>query len=427
VTFYDGSTALKTASLSGGSTTFTTTALATGWHAITAVYNGNATLATSTSAVAAETVNLDGSTTIVTSSANPSVVGQSVSLTAIVSADAPGRGTPSGSVTFLDGTSTLGTATLSGGKATLKTSALPLGTDAITVQYASDGHFLSSSSSVLNQVVNQDATTTALSSSKNPSVYGQSVTFQATVKAAAPGSGTPTGTVTFLDDGNPIGTAALNSRGVATFATSSLATGSQSITAIYGADANFRTSRSAALTQTVNQDTTATKLTSSKNPSIYGQSVTFTATVTASAPGSGTPTGTVTFSDGTTVLATMSLSGGTASFSTATLSVGTHSITAVYHGDPNFTTSKSSIVKETIKPASSPSIVAAVAIVVPVSSIGSASMASGSPSAQPAGPDAVSMALEALDDVAGDAEWIRDVAELGLSSQRAVRRLARQS
>ena len=150
--------------------------------------------------------------------------------------------------------------------------------------------------------------------------------------------------------------------------------------------------------------------------------MTLTATVAATAPGSGTPTGTVTFDDGTTALATVTLSGGTASYSTATLSVGTHSITAVYNGDPDFTTSKSSVLKETIKSTTNLSMVAAVDVaavgaVEPASSSGSAPMASGSISGAPAAPDAVSLALEALGDVASDAEWIRDVAEHGPSSK----------
>ena len=120
----------------------------------------------------------------------------------------------------------------------------------------------------------------ALSSSVNPSVNGQSVTFTATVTAAAPGSGTPTSSVTFMDGSTALGSATLGS-GKASFKTTSLAVGSQAITAVYGGDGNFTTSTSTALTQTVQEDTTATKLTSSVNPSVFGQSVTFTATVEA--------------------------------------------------------------------------------------------------------------------------------------------------
>jgi hypothetical protein len=69
--------------------------------------------------------------------------------------------------------------------------------------------------------------------------------------------------------------------------------------------------------------------------------VTFTATVNALAPGAGTPSGTVTFKDGTTVLGTGALSSGQATFSTNALAVGSHSITAVYTADANFNGSTS--------------------------------------------------------------------------------------
>ncbi|HMC70600.1 MAG TPA: Ig-like domain repeat protein, partial [Mycobacteriales bacterium] len=85
---------------------------------------------------------------------------------------------------------------------------------------------------------------------------------------------------------------------------------------------------------------TSTSVSSSVNPSKFGQSVTFTATVTSSGPG--TPTGTVTFKDGATTLGTGTLSGGVASFSTSTLSVGSHTINVDYAGDGNFNTSSGS-------------------------------------------------------------------------------------
>src|SRR5207244_1120199 len=92
----------------------------------------------------------------------------------------------------------------------------------------------------------------------------------------------------------------------------------------------------------------STVLASSANPSVVGQSVTFTATVTATTSGAGTPTGTVTFKDGTTALGTSTLSGGSATFSTAALAAGTHTITAVYSGDTNFAASTSSALTQTI-------------------------------------------------------------------------------
>ena len=102
------------------------------------------------------------------------------------------------------------------------------------------------------------------------------------------------------------------------------------------------------MSQTVNQDASTTTLTSSSNPVKAHKSVTFTAKVVASAPGTGTPTGTVTFMDGTTTLGTGSLSGGQASFSISSLSHGTHQITAVYGGSSGFATSTSNVVSQTV-------------------------------------------------------------------------------
>jgi Bacterial Ig-like domain (group 3) len=115
----------------------------------------------------------------------------------------------------------------------------------------------------------------------NPSVYGQSLNFTATLTASSPGAGTPTGAITFCTGSTMIGTGAL-SGGKTTLKTSALPTGSDAITVVYGGDGNFTTSTSAAWTQTVNKDDTTNKVTSSANPSVYGQSVTFTATATAS-------------------------------------------------------------------------------------------------------------------------------------------------
>jgi hypothetical protein len=101
-------------------------------------------------------------------------------------------------------------------------------------------------------------------------------------------------------------------------------------------------SGSAPLSITVKPAPTTTSLSSSANPSVYGQAVTFTATV-APTTGTGTPTGTVTFTDGSTTLGTSSLSGGKATFTTSTLSVGSHTIGAAYSGDSTFKASSASL------------------------------------------------------------------------------------
>src|SRR5262249_13126352 len=136
--------------------------------------------------------------------------------------------------------------------------------------------------------------TLALTTGPNPSVYGQSLTFTATVTGTGP---TPTGTVTFKDGATTLATGQLNGRSQATFTTTTLGAGAHSITAVYGGDGTFGTSTSAPLSQTVNQASTTTTVATSKSPIVFGESVTFTATVAPVAPGAGTPTGTVTFSE----------------------------------------------------------------------------------------------------------------------------------
>jgi hypothetical protein len=240
-------------------------------------------------------------------------------------------GSVAGTVSFYNGTTKVGTKPVtfnigtSSNQAVLTISSLPAGTDSIKATYSGDANDAGSTSSVLKQVVNTlTATTTSLTSSLNPSFVGQSVTFVATVTPSS-GSGTPTGAVTFKNGSAILATVTL-SGGTASFSTSSLTTGTHAITAVYSGDSNFSGSTSPALSQVVKAPIiTKTTLTSSQNPSTVGQSVTFTATVTAS---SGTPDGTVTFDDGTTVLATVNLAAGVATYSTSTLAKGKHTIKA---------------------------------------------------------------------------------------------------
>src|SRR5205823_8851337 len=121
--------------------------------------------------------------------------------------------------------------------------------------------------------------------------------------------------------------------------------GTHSITGRYFGDANFNVSVSPALTQTVNQAATSTSLTSSPNPSVAGQAVTFTAGV---ASGGGVPAGSVEFFDGTASLGMVSLNGGSAALTTSALGAGSHQITAVYGGNVNFLGSTSAALSQTV-------------------------------------------------------------------------------
>lgn len=137
-------------------------------------------------------------------------------------------------MTFSSDGNPLGTAVLTGGKATLTTSALPAGSRTMTANYAGNPTVLPSTGA-LTQTVNTAATTTTLISSTSPSLPGHAVTFTATVTSPA---GAPTGTVTFASDGNALGTVGL-SGGQATLTTSALSVGDHAIAAGYTGDANF--------------------------------------------------------------------------------------------------------------------------------------------------------------------------------------------
>ena len=175
-----------------------------------------------------------------------------------------------------------------------------------------------------------------LTSSVNPSTSGQPVTFSATVAGTSGGAPVPTGTVAFYQTVFPLGTITLNSTGQASVTTSSLSTGTNTISAIYSGDTNYSSVSSAVLTQVVNPSSgtaTTTTLISSPNPSANGQTVVFTATVTGIGSNTPTPSGTVTFFDGATTLGTGALNGAAqALFTSTSLSSGSHSITAVFAG-----------------------------------------------------------------------------------------------
>lgn len=332
-----------------GVATLNVSSLALGDHKIVATYvpDSQGTFNASTSQPITQTISKAGSTTAVTSSTSPSVFGQSVTFTATVAAAAPGSGTPTGTVTFTDTTTgtTLGTSNLASGVATLAVSSLTAGSHTITANYSGDPNFGVSSGST-TQVVNQSVTSTAVTTSVATAVFGQSVTVTATVTATAPGHGTPTGTVTFTDENNnQLGTATLDNTGKGSINVSTLAVGGHTISVNYGGDTNFASSGGTA-PLTITQATTTTVNASSVNPSVFGQSVNFTATVTANAPGGGIPTGTVTFIDTTTsiTLGTAPVDGaGHAVLSVANLSVGTHSIAANYGGSNNYVSSSGSV------------------------------------------------------------------------------------
>jgi uncharacterized repeat protein (TIGR01451 family) len=282
----------------------------------------------------------------VASGPNPSVSGQPVTLSAVVTSD--GSGIPTGTVQFrVDGTNFGSPASLSGGLVSLQTSALPVGSHTITAIYSGNDSYLpvTGTAAFLHTVNQANTTTTIASDTPDPSVVGQSVTVNYTVTANAPGIGTPTGNVT-VSDGNVNCTGAVAAgQCVLAFTTA----GSKTLTATYTGDGNFNSSISASKPHTVNPaDTTTTIASDNPDPSVVGESVPVTYTVTVNAPGTGTPTGNVTVSDGT-VSCTGPVAAGHCSLTF--MITGTKTLTATYAGNSNFNSSTSTSVSHTVNKA----------------------------------------------------------------------------
>ena len=319
-----------------------------------------------TSTTQTETVSAANASKLVfTTAVQTLVVGQTSATITVQRQDVYGNPTtlPTGAISVaLASSSTGGLFRNTADTATISSIQIPSGATSADFKYKDSlagSPTITGSSSGLNdatqaETVNKASTTTSLSSSAPSTVFGQSVTFTATVAAVSPGSGTPTGTVTFKDGATTLCNTVALSGGAATCSTSSLAVGSHTtVTAVYSNDANFSASTSTNFTQTVNKAATTTSLASSLNPSVFGQSVTFTATVAAVSPGAGTPTGTVTFNDGAaTICSTVALSSGQATCSTSSLAGGSHAtVTAVYSSDASFSTSTSPNFTQTVNKA----------------------------------------------------------------------------
>jgi large repetitive protein len=317
-----------------GVATYTTSTLPVGVQNITAQYmdTNGAHLESPISASLAQTV-IQGTGVTLISSVNPSAVGQSVTLTATVSSAITGGVTPDGTVTFMDGSTILGTITLNGqGIATYTTSTLANGLHPITATYNGDAQRQIASST--SNTVNQDVlvpSTVVLTSSVNPSIFGNSVIFTAVVTSSA--TQPPTGVVNFLNGAQQIGTANL-AAGQAVFTTSSLPAGQQSITAVYVGDTYNGTGTSNAISQLVKMAATATALGASPTPAIAGGPIVLTATVTVT-QGVSTPTGMVTFTSGAAILGSAAVAASGTSTITVNFPPGSQSIIATYAGDTN--------------------------------------------------------------------------------------------
>ena len=332
---------------STGTATYSGTAPSAGAYTVIASYGADTVYDYGTSAPTTLTVNnTAATTTMLTATPAAAKIGATVTLTATIS----GTGaTPTGSVTFLDGTTTLGTAALAGGVATYTTTSLTVASHSLTARYSGDGTFSGSTSTPQTVVVSLNTVTVGLTATPGVSPVGGTVTLSATL-AGATSSTAPTGTMTFYNGTTVVGTASVASS-AATVTTTMLPAGSDGITAMYSGDGLYSVATSSPQTVVVRAPAASSTMLSSSSPSASaGSSITFTATIT-SAVSTGTPSGTVTFVDGSTTLGTGTVSNGTATYTTTSLAVGTHSITATYGGDALFLSSTSTAFSQTVVPA----------------------------------------------------------------------------
>ena len=324
----DGGTA-AVQDLIDGSAAFTIPSPSEGTHTLNAAYAAQGNFGASS---ASGTLGVGPGATTMMLSAPTVTYGANGIVTVTVSS---ATGTPTGNVSLsIDGGIAV-VQDLIGGSAAFTIPSPGVGSYTLSATYAAQGTFGASSASG-TLIVNQASTTTTITA---PSVtYGADGIVTVTVSSA---TGTPTGIVSLSIDGGAAKTQGLIN-GSTTYTIPSPSIGSHPLSATYAAQGNFGSS-SASGTLIVSRASTSTGVTSSLNPSLSGDRVTFTATVTPS-----TATGTVTFKDNTTVLGTGTLSGGVAKFSTSTLSVASHSITAVYSSDTNYAASTSSILTQTV-------------------------------------------------------------------------------
>ena len=330
------------------------TNLPVGTDNIVAVYSGNSAYSGSTSSPpVVQTVNFATSTAALSTASNPSTAGATLALTATLTSNGA---TPTGSVTFMDGSTTLGFAPLnSQGVAILSAAGhfWTVGNHSLTAVYAGDSNNTGSTSSTRVQIVNTATTTTTLISSLTPAGLGANITFTASVTG---NGGGPTGTVQFLDGTNPLGTVTLSATNPATasFSTTNLSVGTHSITAVYSGDALDGRSTSTPFTETIQTATIATTIQPSANPVLFNAPLTISVQVT----GDGSvPGGTVALQDGSTTIATLPVpANGLILFKNPALTIGTHTLTGVYSGDTNHSAATTSVLTETVQQATSTSI-----------------------------------------------------------------------
>ncbi|MFS3129480.1 Ig-like domain repeat protein [Nocardioides sp. Bht2] len=336
--------------LSGDTASLSISNLAPGNHDVTATYNGTADFAASSSATRTHGVDRASTSLDLASSVNNPLAGQLITWTATVAPVAPGVGMPTGEVQFfVDGEAVGSPVELVDGVARSVPTGLHAGAHRVSANYLGESRFAGSTQEI-DLTVSAANTTTEVTASPSPSVVGQSVTLRATVTPVSPARGEPVGAVQFLIDGVAQGMFVELENGVAELSVATLGRGDHTIRARYlSGDPDFITSTSSALAHQVNKAATRLEVESTTPVAVYGQPVTVTARVAVVAPGAGSPSGTLTFSEGGEELGSVEVSSATGFQGTLELddlSVGSHVITVSFDGDDSFSGSEATLVQK---------------------------------------------------------------------------------
>ncbi|WP_263352368.1 Ig-like domain repeat protein [Acidicapsa acidisoli] len=349
----------------------TTSSLVAPADVIGAIYNGDSSYTVSTQPTLAQTVNKALPQVTVASSLPTSSVNQTVVFTATVqlSDNANPKVTPSGTITFMQGSTTLCSAvslsTTSPYIATCSyafSQAIPSPGASVSATYSGDSNFQAGSAATATQIVSPTNTRTTLSSSPATSSVNGTVVFTATITPAITGTASPqTGTVVYTDTttspATVLCTNTVTGGVVPTCSYAFTSAGTHIITAIFNStDANFNSSPvSAGYAQSVLAAGTTISLTSLPTSSAVNQSVTFSSVVTSASAGAAFPQGMVTYTDTfttpSTLLCTVTLTGtGNVPSCTATLpTAGTHTIVAAFTpSNLNFQSARSSVLNQVV-------------------------------------------------------------------------------
>ena len=332
VTFYAGPTQLCVATLSSGAASCSSDSAPVGVDQVSGSYSGDDDFVGS---AGSSSLAVGTTTTAISESPSPALPGQALTLLASVS-PVVGSGSPSGTVTFTDGSTPLCTAVLTAGSGSCSTTPSFTGTNTLTGTYSGDSDFASSSGSETESIGAASITTVMVAPSSVQ--WRQWVSYTASVAAAA-GSGTPTGTVTFSDGSTALCIATL-AGGTATCSSFDAPGGVGTVVGSYSGDSNF-TGSSGTSPLSVYGAGSFTNVSVDPSSVSEGQQVTYTATVVPSS-GTNTPTGSVGFTSGTTLLCVATLVGGTGSCESSDAALGVDDVVGTYSGDADFTTSSGS-------------------------------------------------------------------------------------